>query len=580
MKKRFLIICVFFLLVVSTLGSLSFGYKLYEKNSILENYDSYNEEEVFGYSPILNYKDDSFESNKTNIVNEPSKPLNGPPMDSPWPMYGHDVRHTGRSPYSTADNSFYNKWWIKSGYYIEGSGAIDKDGVIYFCYAERDVFVDFYYVAAYPNGTLKWKLLIDVIIRAPPAIDEDGTIYVGIYHPWEGLIAINPNGTIKWRYVYGCVLSSPAIGGDDTIYYSVQSSNNPPKGAVIALYPNGTLKWRYNTNHVIYSSPTIGDDETVYCGCHDEYLYALYPNGSLKWKYKTGHWVRAHPCIGDDGTIYCVSLDNYLHAVNPNGTIKWKTNVGAGTSPTIGQDGTIYAGYRTLHAVNPVNGSVKWTFPVGAGAMRGGTPCNSVDGTIFVGTSDGGELIAIDSDGTLRWRTKIGTCEFAPIIGEDGTVYVGTSVLQEDYLGAYSDAGYLYAFNNMDPNAPKAPEINGPNKGKIGIEYPYSFKSASPMGRNLYYYIEWGDHDFTTQWWIGPYNSSETIVLNHTWPNKDKYTIKVRCKDTENLWGPFSEYIVSITPRNKAVYYSSFFISFLERFPNAFTILRYIVRGR
>ena len=186
----------------------------------------------------------------------------------------------------------------------------------------------------------------------------------------------------------GSVLSSPAIGADGTIYFGVESDGNPPMGAIIALYPNGTLKWRYNTNHVVYSSPVIGEDGTVYCGCHDNYLYAFYPeNGTVKWKYKTGHWIRASPCIGDDGTIYVVSLDNYLHALYPNGTLKWTTYVGAGTSPTIGQDGTIYAGYSTLYALNPVDGSVKWTFPVG-GAIRGGTPCNSVDGTIFFGTDN------------------------------------------------------------------------------------------------------------------------------------------------------------------------------------------------
>jgi outer membrane protein assembly factor BamB len=476
-------------------------------------------------------------------------------------MYCHDVRHTSRSPYSTEDNSFYNKWWIKSYDYIEGSTAIDRDGVIYFCCSERDVYQELYFVAVYPNGTLKWKCKIDWPVSSSPVIAEDGTIYVGDRnYAWGKLYSISPNGTLNWKlHTYGEIYSSPAIGSDGTIY--VGDGWN----YINAINPNGTFKWRYPTGLVVYSSPAIGSDGTVYCGSHDTYLYALYPNGTLKWRYKTGDWIRASPCIGDDETIYVVSLDNYLHAINSDGTLKWKTNVGAGTSPTIGQDGTIYAGYSSLYAINPVNGSVKWSFPV-SGTMRGGTPCNSADGTIYVGTSDGGELIAINSDGTLKWRTKIGTCEFAPIIGRDGTIYIGNSVMEEVYHGAFINVGYLYAFNNMDPNAPTAPEINGTNKGKKGIEYPYTFKSTSPLGRDLYYYIEWGDGDWTTQWWIGPYNSSETIVLNHTWPDEDEYTIKVRCKDTENLWGPFSEYSVIITPRNR-VSYSSLFMRFLERFP-------------
>jgi len=569
--KRFLIVCIFFLLILSSIDSLSYSNKLSEKNSILENYDSYNEEEIFGYSPILNYIDDSFESDKTNIGEEPFIPLNSPPMNSPWPMYCHDVKHTSRSPYSTNNNSFYNKWWYKSYDYIEGSGAIDKDGVIYFSYAERDVHQYLYFAAVYPNGTLKWKCKIDWYVESSPVIADDGTIYVGdSNNAWGKLYSINPNGTLNWKlHTYGAIYSSPAIGSDGTIYVGDGWNN------INAINPNGTFKWRYPTGNAVLSSPAISDDGTIYCGSHDAYLYALYPNGTLKWKYGLEDFIRTSPCIGDDGTIYVGSFN--IHALYPNGTVKWITDVGGGTSPTIGRDGTIYAGYSTLYAINPVDGSVKWSFPVG-GTMRGGTPCNSVDGTIYVGTSDGGELIAINPDGTLRWRTYIGTCEFAPIIGEDGTVYIGTSVLEYVYPGAVRNFGYLYAFNNMDPNAPNAPDINGPNKGKKGIEYPYTFKSTSPLGRDLYYYIEWGDGDWTTEWWIGPYNSSETIVLNHTWPNKDKYTIRVRCKDTENLWGPWSEYSVSITPKSRTSF-SSLFMRFLELFPNAFQLIRYFVRG-
>jgi outer membrane protein assembly factor BamB len=480
-----------------------------------------------------------------NTVNSKKshEPLIGP-MDSAWPMYCHDLHHTSRSPYSTADNSFFNKWWYKCYDYIEGSGVIDNNGVIYF--GSRDEELDRYFFAVYPNGTLKWKCLINGLVESSPAIGEDGTIYVGIESPWDGLIAINPDGTIKWRYKGGCVISSPMIGDDGIIYYGVQSNSNPPKGAFIALYPNGTLKWRYNTDHVVYSSPVIGDDGTFYCGCHDTYLYALYPNnGTVKWRYKTGGWIRVSPCIGDDGILYCVSLDGGLHAVYPNnGTRKWKTEVGAGTSPTIGQDGTIYAGYSKLYAVNS-DGSVKWTFSVG-GTMRGGTPCNSIDGTIFVGTSDGGKIIAINPDGTERWRTKIGTCEFAPIIGEDGTVYVGTSDKEYVNPNAVRSFGYLYAFNNMNPDAPSAPVIEGPANGGTKKSYDYNFKSTSPLGNDVYYYVDWNDGDWRRDCWVGPYGSGEEAVISHTWSYPGTYTIRTRCKDTDNLWSDWSEKSVSI----------------------------------
>jgi outer membrane protein assembly factor BamB len=242
----------------------------------------------------------------------------------------------------------------------------------------------------------------------------------------------------------------------------------------------------------------------VYCGSHDTYLYALYPNnGTLKWKYKTDGWIRVSPCIADDGTIYIVSLDNYLHALNPDGSLKWKTDVGAGTSPTIGQDGTIYAGYSKLHAVNPINGSVKWTFDV-SGTMRGGTPCNSIDGTIYVGTSDGGEIIAINSDGTLKWRKSIGTCESAPAIGEDGVVYIGS------YSG-----DCLYAFGISDLEA----DANGPYYELVGK--PVQFTGYSKGGYSPHSY----------HWDFGDSHTSDEQNPTHIYANPGNYTVILTVTD-------------------------------------------------
>jgi len=586
MYKNILIFGIIFLFFVSAVTPITFGFIVKTSNGDQvedftinkyfhqEYYNAYSDDEILeNIRPCISDKDEVIQDLLSSDVidyNENLEPLDNP-LGSSWPMYCHDVRHTGRSPYTTADNSFYNKWWYKSYDYIEGSGVIDNDGVIYF--GSRDEDLDRFLFAVYPDGTLKWKCQIDGLILSSPTIGEDGVIYVGIESPWDGLIAINSDGTIKWRYKCGCVISSPAIGDDGTIYFGVQSNSNPPKGAFIALYPNGTLKWRYNTDHVVYSSPVINNDGTVYCGCHDTHLYAFYPDsGTVRWKYKTGGWIRTSPCIGDDGTIYVVSLDSYLHAVNPDGTLKWKTDVGAGTSPTIGQDGTIYAGYTKLYAINPTDGSVKWTLPV-SGDIRGGTPCNSLDGTIILGTDNvpnGGSIYAVNPNGTVRWRKKL--CdygwgvEFAPIIGEDGIVYIGTST--EEYVNpnAVRSFGYLYAYNKIDSNAPSAPVIEGPADGNSKKSYNYTFKSTSPLGNDVYYYIDWSDGDWKRDCWVGPFGSGEEAVISHTWSELGTYIIRARCKDSKNLWSDWSEKSVTI-PKDKAINYNLLLLRIMERFP-------------
>jgi len=552
------------ILIFSATTPITIGYniKMPDKQMIMvENYNCYHHSELSTKEQCPIQREDLFYNNVQPEVasnEECSSQILDGPMDSPWPMYCHDTRHTGQSPYSTAGNQGTEKWRFNMNYYASGSSVIDEDDIIYI--GGYDLY------AVYPNGTMKWQFASSFNIASAPAIDKNGILYVGsIYmHPNYLYAIYTSNGTLKWKYyTEDSIYSSPSIGEDGTIYFGYGSSGDG--GYITALYPNGTLKWQYLTGVAVLSSPAIGQDGTVYCGSHDTYLYALYPNnGTLKWKFGTGGWIRTSPCIADDGTIYVVSLDNYLYAINPDGTLKWKTNVGAGTSPTIGQDGAIYCGWDHLYAVNPTNGSIKWSFDPG-GVIDGGTPCNSLDGAIIFGTQigelDGGELIAVNPDGTLRWRIMLATdfIDSAPAIGSDGTVYVGSD---NDAVHPGS-LGYLHAINTLDPDAPSAPEIRGTENGKINIQYKYTFRAYSHSGKDVYYWIEWGDGGWTD--WIGPYSSGEEITLNHTWSQKGTYTIKARCNDTDNLWGPWGELTVTM-PRSR-VTTNLLFLRFLERFP-------------
>jgi outer membrane protein assembly factor BamB len=391
----------------------------------------------------MKMKPDNYVPNQIDEQNIGLSEKDGGLMNSSWPMYCHDSKHTGRSPYNTSNNLGVEIWNYETYGPAESGPSIDKDGTIY--------IGGYYLYAIYPNGTLKWAYPTIFSIVSTPAIDENGVIYFGtIYGEPSYLYALYPNGTLKWKWSGGSVFGSPVIGDDGTIYFGGDNH------CINALYPNGTLKWKYQTGHVVYSSPAVSQDGTIYCGSHDTYLYALYSNnGTLKWRFKTGDWIRVSPCIADDGTIYCVSLDNFLYAIYPNGTMKWKTNVGAGTSPTIGQNGVIYAGYTHLYAINQINGSIQWVFDPGPGrTIEGGTPCNSADGTIYFGTSNGGEIVAVNSNGFEKWRKNIGpSVNSPPAIGKEGSIYVGSDWTIVD--------SYLLVFGI----GPLRVEANGPYNG-------------------------------------------------------------------------------------------------------------------
>ncbi len=522
MIKRFLVICVFFLLIISSLGPLSFGYKLSEKINSIDNYNSF-------------------------------QPLDGP-MESAWPMQCHDLHHTGRSPYSTTNVSGIEKWRFKNRWGIEGGIVIDNDGVIYFG------ALDEYIYALYPNGTLKWRYKTDNWITSAPAIDENGTIYVG---SWDTkLYAIYPNGTLKWSVGTGdSIASSPAIGEDGTIYIGNYASR------IVAINPNGTIKWYYNMDDATTSDPCIGDDGTIYIGSFDSYFYALYPNGTLRWRFKTSDRIYGSASVADDGTVYVgSSWDSYLYAIYPNnGTMIWRYG-GAGTpnNPSIGSDGTIYAGYLyDLLALCP-NGTLKWDFYVGNNRYIGtSAPALSADGTIYFGIhfidGDGGEIIAVNPNGTELWRKKIANwwVDSSPAIAEDGTIYIGSQ---------WDLGGYLHAFGSVESNSPPdAPSISGETNGKVGVEYEFRLQAFDPDNNPVSFYIEWGDGS-TTGWTIER-ASGEYCYYVHTWSSKGNYTIRAKAKDVFNEESNWTEFEIKITnPRNR-ISFSYLFLRFLERFP-------------
>ena len=354
--------------------------------------------------------------------------------NTPWPMFHHDLRHTGLSPYDTSDNPGKLRWKFKTEYYVlSSSPAIGSNGIIYIGSA------DHYLYAINPNGTLKWKFQTGYELYSSPAIDSDGTIYVGSDDHY--LYAINPDGTLKWKFHTGdAVFSSPAIGNDGTIY--VGSTDH----YLYAINPDGTLKWKFQTGYYVSSSPAIDSDGTIYVGSNDYYLYAINPDGTLKWDFQTGDGVPSSPAIGGDGTIYVGSEDNYIYAINPDGTLKWRFRTGDWvlSSPAIGKDGTIYVHSNDsyLYAINP-DGTLKWKFQMGYCAFSFSSPAIGSDGTIYVG-SDDDYLYAINPDGTLKWKFQTRDHVFSsPAIGSDGTIYVG------------SLDGYLYAIGTVPPSPPQ-----------------------------------------------------------------------------------------------------------------------------
>ena len=568
-----LVVGIIALFIISSVSPVVISYNhTMKRDECLENltYICNDERGVFKfefYKDILFEREEYLETDKETRSNLTNSGISDGLNESAWPMKCHDTHHTGLSPYSTADNPYDELWRYESNYIVDADPSIGADGTIYVGGGYDGL--PWYLFAIYPNGTLRWRYYASGLIKHMcPAIADDGTIYIGTFY--DDLIAINQNGTEKWKFDAGnSIVSDPAIGEDGVIYFGVMGPGSI--GRIYAIYPDGTEKWHYDTGYWITSDPAIGDDGTIYIGSGDHYFYALYPNGTLRWRFPTGDIIKGPASIAEDGTVYISSYDDYLYAIYPNGTLRWKTEIwiGSDTNPSIGPDGTIYiCSASKLFAISPDDGDIEWEFDFGGTVIQSSSAI-CADGIIYtgikIGDNDGGEIVAVNPDGTERWRERISNrwVDSSPCIGSDGTVYINSA--------RYEPRGCsLHAFGEPDQNAPEAPTITGETDGKTGVEYDYTVSTTDPNGDDVYYYVDWGDGEFED--WFGPFASGEEIIVSHTWEKRGTYIIRVRAKDTDNLWGPWGELEVKM-PVNQHPFYS-LFLRFLERFPNAFPILR------
>jgi outer membrane protein assembly factor BamB len=353
-------------------------------------------------------------------------PLSAQLANTAWPMFGHDLKHTGRSTYNGPTNPTL-KWTYNMVSAVISSPSIGEDGTIYVGSMNKKFY------ALNPSGTLKWTYVTgDSIGRTSPAIDKDGNIYFGSND--KNIYALDSEGKLKWTYTTGdIVISSPAFGKFGTIYIGSHDKK------LYAINPDGSLDWSFETNGEIYSGPTVGAGGVIYVTSHQKKVYSISNSGSLNWTYNTESYISSSASIGTDGTIYVGSNDHKLYSLDDSGSLNWTYTAGdlITTNPAIGADGTIYVGSydNKLHAVNS-DGTLHWTYT--AGDFIQSSPAIGADGTIYFGCADE-KFYVVSSDGNLIWTYNGGGSSQSSFAIGSGVAYIG------------SNDSRLYAFCNITP---------------------------------------------------------------------------------------------------------------------------------
>jgi parallel beta-helix repeat protein len=519
---------------------------------------------------------------KWHMIVEPAEWSPAPAIDADGTIY---IWHGGDSGLLAINPNGTKKWDCDTESYSELSApAIGPEGTIYAGGYQ-------YLYAINPNGTVKWKFMTGDWVESSPTIDSDGTIYIGSND--HNLYAVNPDGTEKWNFTTGDqIRSSPAIGSDSTIY--IGSYDNK----LYAINPNGTGKWNFATSSYIRSSPAISFEGMIYVGSGDHKVYAINPDGTEKWSYTTGDRVDSSPAIGPNGIVYIGSDDAKLYAFGPetqnqppiadagpdqyflvnqtNVTVffdgsgsydlngdsliyKWDFGDGMGTGwqndCNTSHSFTVKGNYTVTLTVSDgeftdfdtcyVNISLKdvvagpsianspWPCFMGNAQNTGlspydtshntgklrwkfktedkieSTPIIGLDGTIYIGSSDN-YLYAINLDGTLKWKFLIGNrISSSPSISSEGTIYVSSF----EYLYAINSNGTLkWKSEEITPNY-FSPAID--NNGIIYVVTYGGFCAFYPNG-----FLKWKSNESN---WGSPAISTNGIVYINGMDSKGTY---------------------------------------------------------
>jgi hypothetical protein len=160
--------------------------------------------------------------------------------------------------------------------------------------------------------------------------------------------------------------------------------------------------------------------------------------------------------------------------------------------------------------------------------------------------------------------------------------YIKSSMSDADYKCTeewilFGDPTLVIGEASNPPAKPATP--TGTASGNINTQYTYTSSTTDPDGDKVSFMFDWGDG--TNSGWLGPFNSGSTASATKTWTVKGTYNITVVAKDVHGMLSEWSDPLPVTMPLESKYTFHQPFLFFLEklleRFPNAFPLLRILL---
>ncbi|MCB9594960.1 MAG: PQQ-like beta-propeller repeat protein [Sandaracinaceae bacterium] len=301
----------------------------------------------------------------------------------------HDHRFYAISP--TGEE----RWSVPMHQKVWSAAAVVGDTV--FVGSDADAF----FALDTANGHTRWRIRAEGDADGAPAI-YDGHVY---FTAGPHLYAVTLDGELQWRFQARgpFLISSPAIDSDGTIYVGSIDDH------VYAVAPDGRQRWEYRSGGNISSSPVIGDDGLIYFGSDDEYVHALDRDGHRVWRTHLDGFIRAPVALGRNGDVIAAVYGPRPRVVSmsaSDGELRWyfpvnvteSPEIGVASGPLVDRDGNLYFGAHDdfLYAISG-EGALRWIHRFGEDIDS--APILAEDGTLIVGCDDGFLYAIVEDQG-------------------------------------------------------------------------------------------------------------------------------------------------------------------------------------